>query len=189
PEESFGPWNAIDARTVWLLVIAISAIGFANYVLIKRYRGRGLAATGFFGGLVNSTAVIAEMAQRAVSRPGLRSLAVGAILLANAAMAVRNAILALVFIPTASVVVGVPLAAVAVAGIALSFVVSDWDQELETDLSSPFSLRNALGFGVLFLVILVVSAGAEATFGSSGFLTTSFLSGLVASGTSTATAV
>lgn len=189
PEESFGPWNAIDARTIWLLVIAISAIGFVNYILVKRYQGRGLAATGFFGGLVNSTAVIAEMAQRAVSQPDLRSFAVGAILLANAAMAFRNAILAIVFIPAASLIVGVPLAAVTVAGITFSFVVSDWGQELETDFSSPFSLRNALGFGALFLVILVVSAGAEATFGLRGFLTTSFLSGLVSSGTSTATAV
>lgn len=189
PDEAFGPWNAIDARTVWLLVIAVSGIGFVNYVLVKRYEGKGLAATGFFGGLVNSTAVIAEMAQRATTRPNLRGLAVGAILLANAAMAFRNAIIVVPFIPEATLIVGIPLGAITLAGIGLSLYVSDWGSELETDLTSPFSLRNALVFGVLFLTILVVSAGAEATFGSSGFLTTSFLAGLISSGTATATAV
>jgi uncharacterized membrane protein (DUF4010 family) len=189
PDEAFGPWNAIDAKTIWLLVIAVSGIGFVNYVMVKRYEGKGIAATGFFGGLVNSTAVIAEMAQRAATQPNLRNLAVGAILLANAAMAFRNAIIVIPFIPEAALIVGIPLGAITLAGIGLSLVVSDWDQDLETNLTSPFSLRNALVFGALFLVILLVSAGAEATFGSSGFLTTTFLAGLVSSGTATATAV
>ena len=47
----------------------------------------------------------------------------------------------------------------------------------------------ALIFSVLFLFILVLLAGAEAVFGSSGFLTTTFLAGLISSGTATATAV
>jgi len=189
PDEAFGPWNAIDARTIWLLVIAVSGIGLVNYVMVKRYEGRGIAATGFFGGLVNSTAVIAEMAQRAANRPALRNLAVGAILIANAAMAFRNALIVIPFIPEVAFLVGVPLGTIAATGILLSLYVSDWEQDLETNLTSPFSLRNALVFGVLFLFILVVAAGAQATFGSTGFLTTTFLAGLVSSGTATATAV
>lgn len=189
PNEAFGPWNAIDAKTIWLLVIAVSGIGFINYILVKRYEGRGMAATGFFGGLVNSTAVIAEMSQRAASSPKLRNLAVGSILLANAAMAFRNAIIVIPFMPEMTLIVGIPLGAITVSGIALSIIVSDLDQSLETDLTSPFSLRNALVFGVLFLIILVVSSGSEAIFGSAGFLVTTFLAGLVSSGTATATAI
>ncbi|ACV46470.1 MULTISPECIES: MgtC/SapB family protein [Halomicrobium] len=189
PDEAFGPWNAIEPRTVWLLVIAVSGIGLVNYVLVKRYRGRGFIATGFFGGLVNSTAVIAEMAQRAKQQPSLRSLAVGAILISNAAMAFRNALVVVPFMPETALIVGVPLGAITVTGIGLSLFVSDLDQDFEAQLTSPFSLRNALVFGGLFLAVLVVSAGAEATFGANGFLTTSFLAGLISSGTATATAV
>ncbi|WP_208627219.1 MgtC/SapB family protein [Halomicrobium sp. IBSBa] len=189
PDEAFGPWNAIEPRTVWLLVIAVSGIGLVNYVLVKRYRGRGFIATGFFGGLVNSTAVIAEMAQRAKQQPSLRSLAVGAILISNAAMAFRNALVVVPFMPESAIIVGVPLGAITVTGIGLSLFVSDLDQDFEAQLTSPFSLRNALVFGGLFLAVLVVSAGAEATFGANGFLTTSFLAGLISSGTATATAV
>ncbi|MFA9517523.1 MgtC/SapB family protein [Halopenitus sp. H-Gu1] len=189
PDETMGPWNAIQPRVIWLLVIAISAIGFVNYVLVKRYEGRGLAVTGFFGGLVNSTAVIAEMAKRATVDPALRDLAIGAILLANAAMAIRNALVVAAFIPSEAITVVIPLGGIAVAGVVLSMLTSDWRVNVETDLTSPFSLKNALTFGVLFLIVLVVSAAAQATFGIGGFVLTTFLAGLVSSGTAVTTAV
>jgi len=189
PNESMGPWNAIQPRVIWLLVIAISAIGFINYVLVKRYEGRGIAFTAFFGGLVNSTAVIAEMAKRASTDRSLMGLAVGAILLANAAMAVRNAVVVAAFIPSEVLTVGLPLGAIAITGILLSLYTSDWSASLEAELTSPFSLRNALTFGALFLVVLLASAAAQATLGDGGFIATTFLAGLVSSGTAATTAV
>ncbi|WP_434522522.1 MgtC/SapB family protein [Halorubrum sp. AS12] len=189
PAETIDPWNAVQPRLVWSLVVAVSAIGFVNYVLVKRYQGRGYAVTGFFGGLVNSTAVVAEMAKRAKGRTDLGEIAVGSILLANAAMAFRNAAVVAVFVPEAALVVGAPLGAITLAGIGVAVWRSDWRTNLEAELTSPFSLGNALTFGALFLVVLLVSAVAEETFGAGGFVATSFLAGLVSSGTSTTTAV
>jgi len=189
PAETIDPWNAVQPRLVWSLVVAVSAIGFVNYVLVKRYQGRGYAVTGFFGGLVNSTAVVAEMAKRAKGRADLGELAVGSILLANAAMAFRNAAVVAAFVPEAALVVGAPLGAITVAGIGVAVWRSDWRTTMEAELTSPFSLRNALTFGGLFLLVLLVSAVAEETFGAGGFVATSFLAGLVSSGTSTTTAV
>ncbi|WP_096396124.1 DUF4010 domain-containing protein [Halorubrum trapanicum] len=189
PAETIDPWGAVQPRLVWSLVVAVSAIGFVNYVLVKRYQGRGYAVTGFFGGLVNSTAVVAEMAKRAKGRADLREIAVGSILLANAAMAFRNAAVVAVFVPEAALVVGVPLGAITLAGIGVAVWRSDWRTAMEAELTSPFSLGNALTFGALFLLVLLVSAVAEETFGAGGFVATSFLAGLVSSGTSTTTAV
>ncbi|GAA0719292.1 uncharacterized membrane protein (DUF4010 family) [Halorubrum trapanicum] len=189
PAETIDPWNAVQPRLVWSLVVAVSAIGFVNYVLVKRYQGRGYAVTGFFGGLVNSTAVVAEMAKRAKGRTDLGEIAVGSILLANAAMAFRNAAVVAVFVPEAALVVGAPLGAITLAGIGVAVWRSDWRTNLEAELTSPFSLGNALTFGALFLVVLLASAVAEETFGAGGFVATSFLAGLVSSGTSTTTAV
>jgi len=189
PEGTIDPWGAIPPRLIWSLVIAISAIGFVNYVLVKQYQGRGIAVTGFFGGLVNSTAVVAEMGKRATTQEGMLGLAVGAILLANAAMAFRNAVLVIVFVPEAALVIGAPLGAITVAGIVAAIWQSDWRANFEADLQSPFSLRNALTFGGLFLVVLVVSVGAEEMFGTTGFLATTFFAGLVSSGSATTTAV
>ncbi|GAA0553954.1 MgtC/SapB family protein [Halorubrum ejinorense] len=189
PAETIDPWDAVQPRLVWSLVVAVSAIGFVNYVLVKRYQGRGYAVTGFFGGLVNSTAVVAEMAKRAKGRADLSSIAVGSILLANAAMAFRNAAVVAVFVPEAALVVGAPLGAITVVGVVVALWRSDWRTRVETELTSPFSLRSALTFGGIFLLVLLVSAVAERTFGASGFIATSFLAGLVSSGSSTTTAV
>jgi uncharacterized membrane protein (DUF4010 family) len=60
---------------------------------------------------------------------------------------------------------------------------------MELNLDLPFSSKNALTFGGLFLIVLVISAGAQRIFGTAGFLLTSFLSGLLSSGTTTTTAV
>jgi uncharacterized membrane protein (DUF4010 family) len=189
PDETVDPWGAIQPRLVWSLVIAVSAIGFVNYVLVKKYQGRGIAVTGFFGGLVNSTAVVAEMGKRASNQSSLLGLAVGAILLANAAMAFRNAVIVVAFVPEAALIVGAPLGAIMLAGIGIAVWQSDWRTNFEADLNSPFSLRNALTFGALFLAVLVLSVVAEQLFGTTGFLATTFFAGLVSSGTATSTAV
>ena len=189
PAETVDPWGAVQPRLIWSLVVAVSAIGFVNYVLVKRYQGRGYAVTGFFGGLVNSTAVVAEMAKRAKGEADLLDIAVGSILLANAAMALRNAAVVAAFVPEAALVVGAPLGAVTLAGVLIAVWRSDWRTTMEAELTSPFSLRNALTFGALFVAVLLLSAGAERAFGASGFVATSFLAGLVSSGSATATAV
>lgn len=189
PDEALGPWNAINPRTVWLLVIAMSAIGFVNYVVIQQYGGWGVAVGGFFGALVNSNAVVGEMASRARTEGAFGDIAVGTILLADAATAFRNTIIIAVFLPALVPLVGAPLIAITVAGLGLSVLVGDWGAEFDADLESPFNLKYALEFGGLFLIVLLVSAGAQATFGASGFLVTSFFSGLVSSGSVTTTAV
>jgi len=189
PTGTYGPWDAIDPQLIWLLVIAVSAIGFVNYAIMQRYGGRGMLITGFFGGLVNSTAVIGEIANRAKTNTGILDLAVATILVADAAMAVRNIIIVVAFVPQSAFSVGLPLGLIAVGGIALTGYERNWTGDMELDLDSPFSSANALTFGGLFLLVLVLTAGAQQMFGTAGFLLTSFLSGLLSSGTTTTTAV
>ena len=189
PTGTFGPWDAIDPRLIWTLVIAVSGIGFANYAIMQRYGGRGMLITGFFGGLVNSTAVIGEIANRTKTNDGILTLAVATVLVADAAMAVRNLVIVVAFVPKSAVAVGLPLGLIAVGGVGLTIYERNWGGDIELDLDSPFSSKNALTFGVLFLTVLVGTAAAQQMFGIAGFLVTSFLSGLLSSGTTTATAV
>ncbi|MFB6183328.1 MAG: MgtC/SapB family protein [Haloarculaceae archaeon] len=189
PNEAVDPWGAVDPQTVWLLVVAVSAIGFLNYLVVARYGAMGVAITSFFGGLVNSTAVIGEIVSRTRRNAGLGELAVGSVLLANAAMATRDLLLAVTFIPGSAVSVGVPLGAIVLTGIGLSYVMSDWQVNLELEFESPFNLISALKFGTMFLAVLVFSAVAQSAYGASGLLVSSFFSGLVSSGAVTTTAV
>ena len=58
-EQVFG--YTLEPRVAWLMVVTVAGIGIVNYALIRNYGGRGIAITGFFGGLASSTAVVGTM--------------------------------------------------------------------------------------------------------------------------------
>jgi len=181
---------AIEPRIVWLMVVAVAAIGIVNYAIVRTYGSRGIAVTGFFGGLASSTAVVGTMLDSVRQRPGAVSYAVAAVLLADAAMALRNLAIVLAFtLPDVLVAAIVPLAIVVVGSVAVAAVSADWNQAVEMDLDSPFSLRNALAFGAMFAVVVLAGGVAQAQFGEVGFYVTAVLSGLVSSAGATASTV
>ncbi|MFW5949550.1 MAG: DUF4010 domain-containing protein, partial [Halolamina sp.] len=179
-------------RVAWLMVVTVAGIGIANYALVRTYGGRGVAITGFFGGLASSTAVVGSMLDHARQRESVTEYAVAAVLLADAAMAARNLAIVLFFTLTSGVPVLVnaaaPLGALVLASVGAAALTADWDASLDIELESPFSLRNALVFGGVFAVILVGSAFAQARFGTAGLLVSAALSGLVSSAGATTSA-
>ncbi len=191
PDEEFA--FGIEPRVVWLMVVTVAAIGIVNYAVVTTYGGRGIAVTGFFGGLASSTAVVGTMLDHVRQRPEAASYGVAAILLADAAMAVRNLAIALAFtLPSGRPVLYgaiLPLGAVILGSVAIAAYVADWSEHVEMDLESPFSLRNALGFGAIFLLVIAGGAVAQQQFGSAGFYVTAILSGLVSSAGATSSAV
>jgi uncharacterized membrane protein (DUF4010 family) len=181
----------VEPQVVWLMVVFVAGIGIVNYAVVATYGGRGIAVTGFFGGLASSTAVVGTMLDHVSQRPKAASYAVAAILLADAAMAVRNLAIAVLFTAPGRVLWDVvfPLGAVVVAAVAIAAVTADWRERIDMDLESPFSLRNALAFGAVFLVIVLVGGFAQAGFGDTGLYVTAALAGLVSSAGATTSAV
>ena len=194
PDGPVDPWGLIDPREAWVTVILIAGIGFVNYVLLKTYGTRGVELAGFFGGLVNSTVTVTELATRA--REGgeaLVGMAYRGILLATAAMAVRNLLLLGIFAATALVGAAVPLGLILVASLGLSRLGPSSDRESEAGvptltLESPFSLRAALKFGLFFLGLEVVGTQAQAWLGQWGFYAVSVAGGVFSSGSAVASA-
>jgi len=190
PPGTIDPWNLIDLQAAWTVVLVISAIGFANYILLRLYGTRGIRWTGLLGGLVNSTATVAELASRARSNPGRLSVfALIGMLTANTAMLLRNGLVLGVFNSTALsygwASVGFMLAASAL----VTYRIRVEDTETAPlHMQSPISVRHALTFGALFLLITVAAELASKVFGQTGFLLVSFLGGLVSSASTSAAA-
>jgi uncharacterized membrane protein (DUF4010 family) len=184
---------SIEPRVVWLMVVTVAAIGIVNYVIVRNYDSRGIAVTGFVGGLASSTAVVGTMLDHVRKHPDASAYAVAAILLADAAMAARNLFIAIGFTLTAEreILVGAiaPLGTVIVGAVVLAAVTGEWTESTDMVLESPFSLRNALGFGAVFAVIVVTAAIADAQFGVAGLYLTGAISGLVSSAGVTASVV
>jgi uncharacterized membrane protein (DUF4010 family) len=183
----------LSPRLIWLMVVTVAAIGIANYAVVETYGGRGIAVTGFFGGLASSTAVVGTMLDHVRQQPDAASYGVAAILLADAAMALRNLVIALAFTvgnPDKTLYGAIiPLGTIIVGSVVIAAYSADWSQQMDIELESPFSLQNALGFGVIFLLVVVGGAVAKSQFGQTGFYVTALLSGLVSSAGVTASAV
>ncbi|ELY95334.1 MgtC/SapB transporter [Natrialba chahannaoensis JCM 10990] len=195
----------LEPQIIWLMVVAVAGIGIVNYAIVSTYGGRGIAVTGFFGGLASSTAVVGTMLDHVRQRPEAASYAVAAILLANAAMAARNLAIAVGFTMGAGTSAGtdtdagantgilveaiLPLGAVIVIAFAVAGLTADWRESGSMELESPFSMKNALAFGAVFLVVLVFGSLAETWFGTLGFYATAVASGFISSAGATTSAV
>jgi uncharacterized membrane protein (DUF4010 family) len=195
PEGAVGPGNVVEPRAAWLTVLLIAGIGFVNYVLWKLYNTRGTEAAGFLGGLVNSTVTVNELAARAgEAGDAFVDTAYRGILLATAAMIIRNAVLLGILAPAALGAVVLPHALmllVCAVLIAARLVRARVPQQVrmgESTLELPFSLRTALKYGSLFLLLHVIGVLAQRYGGDSGFLAVSFLGGLVSSASAVAAA-
>jgi len=182
---------AFEPRIVWLMVVFVAGVGIVNYAIVRVYGGRGIAVTGFFGGLASSTAVVGAMLDHVDQRAETAEYGVAAVALANASMALRNLTIAVAFTVGSGVLLEpvVPLGAVILGGVAVAAVSADWTTSLEVDLESPFTLRYALGVGALFFLVLVAGGLAEARFGTGGLYVAALLAGLISSAGATASAV
>lgn len=196
PEGSIDPWGALEPRTAWVTVILIAGIGFINYILWKIYGNRGIELTGFLGGLVNSSVATRELAERTRETHGqITEVAYRGILLAIAAMVLRNAVLLAILAPYALRSSAVAFGLMFVTSVGLAFIhrrpIVSPDAESDPpllNLKSPFSLRLALKFGFILVVIQVAGILGQQVLGQFGVYVTSLLGGLFSSSSAVAAA-
>jgi uncharacterized membrane protein (DUF4010 family) len=207
PSGSVDRWNLIDPRAAWVSVVLIAALGFVNYILLNLYGTRGIEFTGFLGGLVNSTVTITELANRVRESGGrLGDAAYRGVVLATAAMLVRNGIILGILAPAAFASASVPLALMLGGTIVAALprqtrsdaggAAATNDQDApESDvprllsvMASPFSLMSALRFGLIFLVVQIAATLAERLLGEGGLYAVSAAGGVVSSASAVASA-
>jgi len=200
PTGSLDPWHLVEPRSAWVTVILIAAIGFLNYVLLKVYGARGIEFTGFLGGLVNSTVTVTELANRAAASGGrLSDVAYRGILLATAAMLLRNAVILGLFAPVALLESSPSFALMlAGAGVAAFLPPPRTVHAAEagdsgtapplTTLVSPFALMATIKFSLIFLTLQVVGTAVTRTIGPAAFYGVSLIGGFVSSASAVASA-
>ena len=184
PDRTVDPWQLVNPREAWLTVVVIAALGFANYVLLKLYSSRGIYYSAILGGLVNSTATIAELSGL-LTVPDANAAALATIVdfLTIIAMFVRNLLILAIFARAAAANAAMPLTVM----VAAAFVCI-WQQRrhgrtqtVGLRLSSPLSLPKVLKFGLIFLAIEIIGNIGQRYFGHLGFLVVSAIGGLVSS--------
>jgi uncharacterized membrane protein (DUF4010 family) len=179
PNQGYGPHEMFNPYVIWLMVVFISGIGFAGYVLMKWFGEKGIELAGILGGLVSSTAVTSSFAARSKKEKKIYLSLVLGVILANTIMFIR--ILIEVFVINRELlpkVIG-PISILIVVCTIFSYLL--WrkakDAKGKVELSSPFTLGPALKFGAFFAVILALVKLADVYLSSRGVYLVSFISG------------
>jgi uncharacterized membrane protein (DUF4010 family) len=172
PNHFIDPWRLINPREVWAVIIILAGIGFANCVLLRRYGTRGFYYTALLGGLVNSTATVAELCPLlAEVGEGVTGMGIAAVLLTSIVMFARNLAIVAIFAVSAITTAFWPLGCMgAFAGIvAWLGHRRNTRRPLKLKMSSPLSLRRVVMFGALFLIIEIAGKLDERYLGHFGF--------------------
>ena len=184
PDRYMGPFQAINPRALWAVVILIMAIGAAGYVL-QRLLGpeRGLPVAGFVSGFVSSSATIAAMGARVRDEPATLVPAVAGAVLSSVATIVQLALVLGAISPDTLTELALPLGLAVLAATAYAAVVSlsarDGQHASVPPPGEAFSFKAALVLAGLFAAVLLLSAGLRAWAGDKGTLLAAGAAGLV----------
>lgn len=193
PNRFIDPWKLFNPSDAWVSIIAIAGIGFLNYIFLKVYSAKGLYIGAVFGGLVNSTATIAEMTTR-VNETGTPYRITMLSSIINISMFTRNMLLAAIFVPLSLTATLLPLMAMScIAGLWIwkdykTFKYQERKEEAAIKLASPIAIKKLASFGLLFVIIQVGGTLITRNLGSAGMFATAFAGGLVSSASTTAAA-
>ena len=185
PDIRYGPppLDVINPYKIWLMVVLISGLNFAAYLLVKIVGAEhGIGLAGLLGGLVSSTAVTLGFSRRS-REPGedASALALG-ILLAWTVMFFRVVVMTTVI----STRLGMRLAMAMGLLCAVSLGASFWlwrrrraQQRGEVKAgANPFELDQAIKFGLLFGVVVFIAKAASVYLGEAGLYIAAAVAGL-----------
>ncbi|MBU0606765.1 MAG: DUF4010 domain-containing protein [Armatimonadetes bacterium] len=184
PNRAFTQFDLNPFRT-WLVVVVVSGISYASYLLQCKYRERGsLLLSALLGGAYSSTITTIALARRSAGRTDTRLYA-GAIVLASAVMYVRLGVLVVVFNPALGFRVVPMLAGLAVLTAIVGAVLWRGGQTGE-DLSvpdpaanrNPLELSTAFIFGALFIALSVATRLVSQYLGNTGVYTLAVVMGV-----------
>jgi uncharacterized membrane protein (DUF4010 family) len=173
PNMQYGPFQVNPFKT-WLVVVAVSSVSYASYVIQKLTKSHGgIVLAALLGGAYSSTATTVVLAKRAAREEQPRLFA-GATLMASGMMYIRLAILVLLFNSGLIRNLGAPFATL--SGIGL---IGGWfwtrlpdantkETKREYEPKNPLEMGAAFLFALLFVAMLVATHLVVTYLGSAG---------------------
>jgi uncharacterized membrane protein (DUF4010 family) len=169
PDHPIDPWQVINPRLVWKLTVLIMLIDAAGYVAQRLVGARaGLPISGLLGGFVSSTAVVATMGKRAQAEPKVLPAAAAGAALSQIATVVQ---LAMVLAVSDAALLGQLRWVLLAMGVAMAAYGALLLLATQGKASPPppsgraFRLRTALIFAGAFVLVMLLVAWLQRSFG------------------------
>jgi uncharacterized membrane protein (DUF4010 family) len=173
PNAQFGPYEAWNPQTLWMVVVIVTGLSFAGYVANRIFGERhGTLATAMIGGAYSSTAVTTVLSHWLHEGTGAHKMLSAGIALATAVTFIRVLILTGILAPfafSATLIVVGPATLIAIgAGLLL---LRQEPQSVGNGVAppaNPIAIIPALGFLILVAVMAVAARWAGESFGGMG---------------------
>ena len=183
PNQDYSQFH-INPAKVWQIVIIVSTLGFAGYLLEKKFGEKiGFWLSGLLGGIVSSTAVTVSAARVARMFPDRSRSALQASVIASSVTYLR--VLALIWFVNPLFIPGLwyRMIVLAAAGGILSVQFRRKEQQDNRqvelpELQNPFELKPAIGFALLFVLLTITTGFIQISFGDVGLLGLSVVVGV-----------
>ncbi|MCW8327339.1 MgtC/SapB family protein [Photobacterium sp. SDRW27] len=183
PNQGMGPWLAINPYEIWWMVVLIASISFVGYFAIKIGGAeKGILFTCLFAGLSSSTALTLQFSHLSKQQTHLSGLLASGILISCGTMfprilfvcsVVNFPLVELLWFPMILMMMGFYLPAYWIWN--TSKIGSEKSPEVK---QNPLALSSAFFFGLVLLLIMLLSNALQEWFGNTGTLILSAISGI-----------
>ncbi len=183
PNALVGPFDAINPRNLWLIVILVMFIGALGHLALRLLGSRtGLPLVGLVSGFISSIATIGAMGARVRKTPDLIGTAVAGATLSSLSTVLQLVMLLAAIHPPTLHALKVPLlfGGLTIALYGLVITLNSFNHQSQ-ELSKPsrsFSVKTALTLALVIAVVLIASAALKAWFGQTGLVVASAVAGL-----------
>lgn len=182
PDQGYGPYGQLNPYKIWLMVVLTAGLSLAGYATLRiAPQAQAVPLLGLLGGLVSSTATTLVFSRSVRADAKQSAIALPVIVIANLVVLLRISVLGAVLAPAV-----LPLLAPVLAlGLAAGAVwpVGNWIRTTRSraeipEIGNPAELRHALAFGLVYALVLVVSAFFHDRAGTAGVYAVAAVSGL-----------
>jgi uncharacterized membrane protein (DUF4010 family) len=183
PNEFIGPFEAINPRNLWVIVILVMAISALGHLVLRWFGARiGLPLVGLISGFISSIAVINTMGQRTKEIPTLIAEAVSGATLSSLATIIQLTILLAAISPPTLSALAWPLIfgglSISIYSLLVTIKFLHNYNKGPSKSTQTFSVKSALLLAAIITIVSIVSSALKAWFGQTGLVAASGIAGL-----------
>ena len=183
PDQYYGPYNALNPRTIWLMVVLISGLGFLGYLGMKWLgQRRGSVFLALSGGLVSSTATTLAFAKLARQDQSRQNALLAGTAVAWAMMFIRTFVIVSLLTPALLTYLYLPLGAMLIVSVIAAVILysrNSHDAATNISISNPLDLKSAGMFAILLTIAMALSKAAAQSFGDMSLFMVSIVAGAI----------
>jgi uncharacterized membrane protein (DUF4010 family) len=182
PDEPFGPNDVWNLHEIWTMVILVTGISLAGYLLAKILGARkGTLLAGIVGGMVSSTAVTLSVSRRTREHPNASHvIAAVSIIAATAVLYPRILLETWVVNRHLALQLALPVAIITLVALGAAFLIhrrAGKETPVEVATKNPLNFHVAIQFAVAYMAVLWLMDLASEHYSAQGLYAASVVFG------------